>query len=325
MRKWDFNLFVVLGAILGIFASMLPWYSMTIVGPATSYDPATAEEVSSPADLFLGERGITHATTPIQMISLMLMVVFVASAFLSLHSPICGLAQAVSVPSFMISIGLDFTYTSRRVMFEMEYGAWIALLSSAIVLIGLILPIGGRTWKKMDGLYGRLFTFRQDDVMSARVNLLAFIGACLVLMSLALPNAIMMRNDYSMSEEYPSSYLSGGLDLEGATIPAVTGVDPSVLFAVSILLVGGALLSIVTPLGGLGTLSGLALFWSSVLVPSSSYVAYTWLDGLAVRIGVGSVVAAVGAIVLMVSIVRPVGPVRGQGQKGLRHRILIWS
>lgn len=325
MRKWDFNLFVVLGAILGIFASILPWYTLITTGPATSNGTNQFEETVSPADVFLGERGVTWDLGPLDTISLMLMVVFVAGAVLSLHSPICGLVQVVSVPSFMISIGMDFTYTDRRTMFEMEYGVWMALLSSAIVLIGLILPIGGRTWRKLDGLSGRLFTFPRGDVVSARVNLLAFIGACLVLMSLALPNAAMMRNDYAMSYEYPSSYLGWETDSGWATIPAVTGASPYILFAVSLLLVGGAVSSMVTPMGGLATLSGLVLFWSNVLVPSSSYVAYTWLDGLAVRIGVGSVVAAVGAIVLMVSIVRPVGPVRGQGQKGLCHRILIWS
>ena len=322
MRKWDFNVFVVVGALLGILASMLPWYSLTISGgPGT----ADIEETTSPADVFLGERSVAFTWTPLCMTSMMLMVAFVASAFLSLHSSICGLVQVVSPPLFMISIGLDFTYTDRGLLFEMEYGVWIAALSSATVLLGLILPMGGRTWRRLDGLVGRLFTFHRSDFMNAKVNLLAFIGACMVLMSLALPNAVLMRNDYSMSVEYPSSYLSGDQDVDWATITTVTGVDSSVLLAVSVLLMGGAILSILTPLGGLATLSGLVLFWSTVLVPPSEYVEYRWLDGLAVHVGIGSVVAAIGAVILIASIVHPLGPIRHQGQRETIDRILVWS
>lgn len=327
MRKWDLNLLVLVGAVLGIFSLFMPWYTVTYGHPYVPGEPSVIDLVISPSEVLSGEVAVRDYSGLPNASSLYLMILFFVGALLAVFSPLCGLIQVFAAPLFLLSCNGDIGLTLRHDTVGVEYGAWVALVSSAMVFAGLLLPVSVRSRRFSRDVSNRLFTFIPQNILASRLNILAFVGAVVCVFSLALPWATLSSSSSAgVSVEYASSYLSGGLSSTDATIPSVTAADATVLFLVSVLVVGGSFVAFVSPLGCVSVLAGVALFYYEMRVFTDTYLSVHYpMNDWRINYGLGFGMSVAGGIILVLSMIHPVGLQPGMGKVPFPERLLVWG
>ena len=159
----------------------------------------------------------------------------------------------------------------------------------------------------------------------AKVNFLSLIGATIGLASLAMPWILTRYGEVSQLSTLTGFLWSRGVPLNVWAEPLITLNSWFIPF---VLLLAGTLLAFFTPLGGLLQGGSLAWFYrlevtreTYMAVPPTTYYRAAWEGGF----GVGFYVALLSMILIVFSLIKPIGMGYEGGKIPLKSRLYVFS
>ncbi len=296
------NVLCVLGAALGIASLFLPW----IVGGDLPHNVEYSDLLVN--DILLGSPIFTAAF-------ILFCTMFLVGTGLAFVTPTGGFVQLAGLLGFLYAY--PDAYRDMQGTQEISWGAYLGILSAAIVLVGLCLPIGPghmsktSVFRRMVSTANRFLTFSPyDSSEKLRVNLLCVLGAFIAFVAIALPWFTSVSSNYGSPQETDYSlyqYITENSAWEmGAWIFVLSSAA-----------------AFVTPLAGFTQLMGLLWGWGSARsgLGTSVVGALTWTNGLGSGIWLGAFAVAV----VLVSILFPIG-FGYLGRRGsIKARLFAWG
>jgi len=294
------NVLCVTGAALGIVSLFFPW----IVGGDLPNDVLYSDLLVN--DILLGPPGFS--TVFIIFCSL-----FLVGTGLSFLTPTGGFVQMVGIIGFLASY--PSAYRDMAGTQELSLGAYLGMLSAAVVIIGLCLPVGpghrssASVFRKMVSSANRFLTFSPFDwPTKLRINLLCVIAAFIAFLAVALP--------------WLTTSLSGG---HGSTEYNLYWyiTENSMWKIGALIFVLSSAAAFVTPLAGFAQMIGLLWWWGSAKnsLGESIIGSDTWTTEL----GLGFWLGVFAAAVVLVSFVFPIG-FGYLGRRGsVKARLFSWG
>ena len=298
MRKWFVNLLCIFGAIIGLISFLLPWYSAWIVGGPEGVIPRIEGYLGTPiVFLFSGS-------------------VFVIGTLLSFVSPFGGLFQLLGVITMPLLVFYDpsFAVTQRHYVHfeEFEAGWWLALLSSIIVLISMAFPLGIGTSKRGTRAISSIFVIHPNNPYSSHIGILGVIGAFLCIIAATIPwYPSRLRVDY-LGYNILSPILDS-IDCWGSPFISEFNVQLG-----SIMFVLGTLTLFMTSIGIIPQILGFTLIILEIYEQGGR--GELWPDYM-----LGMILAVLGMVITMVSIMLPVGLYGRPKPARMHHRLLMWG
>jgi hypothetical protein len=294
------NVLCVTGAALGIVSLFFPW----IVGGDLPNDVLYSDLLVN--DILLGPPGFS--TVFIIFCSL-----FLVGTGLSFLTPTGGFVQMVGIIGFLASY--PSAYRDMAGTQELSLGAYLGMLSAAVVIVGLCLPVGpghrssASVFRKMVSSANRFLTFSPFDwPTKLRINLLCVIGAFLAFLSVALP--------------WLTTSVSGGNG--GTEYNLYWYITENSMWKIGALIfVLGSAAAFVTPLAGFAQMIGLLWWWGSA--KNSLGEGIIGSDTWTTELGLGFWLGAFAAAVVLVSFVFPIG-FGYLGRRGsVKARLFSWG
>ena len=303
------NLLAVAGGAIGVFSLFLPWRSSTLFP-----DSATGFELPMYFQVLLA---------PIAF--------FLIGSLVSFFSPLgCGLQVAG-----FLSLGVISYYGNEQLFTWLALGPILAIISSILVLASIRFRVALEVLFKAKSTRGRLLTLAEqpdgdesapetrgkkrfpfEGIRVTRANVFCLAGALIGLFSMTTA-WITASWPYAPQEEIGSIILGA---------PRWPFIPADVALAGIVFLVG-SIVALVTPLGGLAQLAGLAWFLSLVRDGLGTFSLNTVLGTYSIEVGLG-----VGFFLAMVSALLVLCPVLIHSQlKSTLHRamssnrFLTWS
>ncbi len=235
------NLLCLAGAFLGALSVTLEWLTQTFDSPRFG-SPATFH-----FDL-MGLLGSGLADESLVIAS----GLFVAGTLVAIITPYAGFLQLGGLIVFFGKVVPGIVSETN-----VGIGAIFGIVSTILVLYSLFNPIGMGIPKSHSGLPRNYLTVAYRD-KSFGVNTLCVIGAGIAVIAVFLPwaSTTLVTVSDGLTYVYPATplnYVSSQMNFQGV------GTEP---FAVAMtVLLGGVVLSFITPFGGFVQLTGIALFY----------------------------------------------------------------
>lgn len=294
------NLLCVTGAALGIVSLFFPW----IVGGNLPNDVMYRHLLVN--DILLGP--------PIfSTLFIIFCSMFLVGTGLSFLTPAGGFVQMIGIVGFLYAY--PSAYRDMAGTQQLSLGAYLGIMSVAIVIIGLCIPIGpghrstAGVLRKMVSTANRFLTFSPFEWPTRlRINLLCVIGAFLAFLAIALPWLTLGVSAGPGSAEY---------DLYWYTTETSAWKIGAWIFILS------SAAAFVTPLAGFAQLIGAFWWWGSArsVLGTSVIGSHTWTT----EIGLGFWLGVFAAAVVLASLFFPIG-FGYLGRKGsMKARLFSWG
>lgn len=241
---------------------------------------------------------------------------FIAGTMVAFLSPFGGVLQFLGVSGSILFISYDSQFAPARIWIaaDLEIGLVVALISTALVLLSMALPLGVGSRRTHFWTMSSVFAFHPSDPYSSHLNVLGLLGALLSSFAMALPwyigwpwmgyvtqNAV---SDLTVLSNFWEFY----------------DINPAMIQLGSILFIIGTLALFFTTLGlifqGPGFLILLAETtgsWRWELLPSNE-----WLSP-------GVVLAMIGMGLVLVSIFVPASLYGIPRPTRIHHRFFTWG
>ena len=298
--QFKVNLLCVTGAALGIVSLFFPW----IVGGNLPNDVMYSNLLVN--DILLGPP--IFSTQFIIFCSL-----FLVGTGLSFITPTGGFVQMIGIIGFINTY--PSAYRDMAGTQELSLGAYLGIMSAAVVIIGLCLPVGpghrssASAFRKMVSTANRFLTFSPFDWSTKlRINLLCVTGAFLAFLAIALP---------WLTTGVPGGQGSIEYNLYAYITESSTWKIGAWIFILS------SAAAFVTPLAGLTQLMGLLWWWGSA--KSNLGASVIGSDTLTTELGLGFWLGAFAAAVVLASLVFPIG-FGYLGRRGsVKARLFSWG
>ncbi|MBU0684894.1 MAG: hypothetical protein ABIE25_07295 [Thermoplasmatota archaeon] len=297
------NVLCVLGTALGFASLFFPWIIGGDLPDHVHYRDLLVN------DILLGPPGFTT-------VFILACSMFVVGSGLAFVTPTGGFAQLGGMLGFLYAY--PAAYRDMQGTQELSLGAYLGILSVAVVLVGLCLPIGPghrsntSVLRRMVSTANRFLTFSPyDSSAKLRINLLCVIGAFIAFVAIALPWLTMNISTSSIQIS----------PLESNLYQFMKGSSAWKVGAWIFILSSAA--AFVTPLAGLTQLMGLLWWWGSARNSLGTSVVgdLTWTSGLGNGIWLGAFAVAV----VLVSFIFPIG-FGYLGRRGsIKARLFAWG
>lgn len=240
---------------------------------------------------------------------------FLVGTFLAFWSPLGGLVQVPGVMGFLALFGSEIGV--RRGEDTIALGAYIGLISAAIVTVSLLIPLGiGYSLRRkarrasLSSADKFITVSWYDERAKIRLNVLALCGALLAFVCIALPWATLSVASPApqvVVEQRPLfDYLSGNL-----------ATHSSYIFII------GSAITFITTLGVIVQMVGFVWFWVAF---ANSMGTYPGRGGtLEEAFGIGFYLSVLAMLMVAVSIILPLGLGYYRRKKNARGRIFVWG
>lgn len=299
------NLLCLAGAALGLASLFLPWWQGAELGLGLAID----RDYMLIQDVLLDPM-------PYGTMFLIACTLFVVGTFLALWSPLGGLVQVPGALGFLALFGSEVGV--RRGEDAIALGAYMGLISAAIVTVSLIIPLGvGYSMERRARLRSLsspakfITVSRYENTDRIRLNALALLGALMALVCIAMPWSTLSTGSSSpemVSEQRPLlEYLSGSLS------------TPS-----SYVFIIGSAVALFCTLGVIVQMFGFVWFWA---VFSGSMGTYPSTVGgtMEESFGTGFYLSVLAMLVIALSIILPIGLGYYRRRKSVGSRLLVWG
>jgi hypothetical protein len=240
---------------------------------------------------------------------------YVVGTLLAFWSPLGGLVQVPGVLGFFALF--DSEVGVRRGEDTIALGAYTGLISMAIVIVSLLVPIGvgysvrRKAHKASLSSADKFITVsKYDENAKIRLNALALCGALIAFVCVALPWSTLSTSSPApemIVEQRPLlEYLSGSL------------ATPS-----SYVFIIGSAIAVVTTLGVIMQMIGFVWFW---LAFAGSMGTYPGMGGaLEESFGTGFYLSVLAMLMAATSIILPLGLGYYRRKKTVGGRLFVWG
>ncbi|MBN1677997.1 MAG: hypothetical protein JW880_05605 [Candidatus Thermoplasmatota archaeon] len=298
------NLLCLAGAAIGLVSLFFPWWQGAEPGLGLMID----RDYMLVQDLLLD-------SSEYGSLFVVACTLFLVGTFFAFGSPIGGLVQIPGVMGFFALFGSEIGV--HRGEDTVGLGAYLGLISAAIVTVSLLLPLGigyhlGQKARRASlSSASKFITISwYDETARIRLNLLALGGALIAFVCIALPwstLSVVSPTPQEVVEQRPLfDYLSGSL------------ATPS-----SYVFIIGSAIALITTLGVIVQMVGLVWFWA---VFANSMGTYPGRGGtLEEAFGTGFYISVVAMLMVAVSIIMPLGPGYYRRRKTARSRVFVWG
>lgn len=300
------NALCVIGAAIGIVSLFFP----LIVNGSDHYHVIHSRYLLI-NDIILGPPAFTS-------LFILFCSMFLVGTGLSFVTPTGGFVQLVGILGSVYAYPAAFRDMAGTP--ELWLGAYLGMLSSAIVIVAFCLPVGPGHGSKTSVLHRRVSTANRfltfspfDSSAKLRVNLLCVLGAFIAFAAVALPwiaatltGAAGIRTPVQIDHNLYQSMIDDSAGMVGAWI-----------------FIFGSAAAFMTPLAGFAQLIGLLWWWGSARgsLGTSVLGSLTWTTEL----GNGFYLGVFAVAVVLVSFIFPIG-FGYLGRRGsIKARLFAWG
>ena len=241
---------------------------------------------------------------------------FLLGAVIAFLTPAGGFLELVGVMTYLYLVPQAYQDFDGKA--SPALGTYLAIGSTVVVIVSLIVPLGlgypkrNRLWNEMLGIAARFLTISTHSASAKlRINLLCIVGASLAFISIALPWI-----------ETTDIWYAGNLSAKSSE--SLFGYGEELGFGIAcIIFVVGSAVAFVTPTASLAQL--ISLWW--IYAVSSSHLEFAANSyGLhEVALGLGFYVALIGGTMVAFSLFFPIGTGFFGRRNGLGGHLIVWG